>query len=66
MWACVHGCGCAAAGRTRPCTPDDLPPLLEALGADLSILVSGEEVAAEAEVVADSAEGLQDPLRVLR
>jgi len=52
-----------AHGRREP---NDLPPLLEALGADLLILVSGEEVAAEAEGVADSAEGLQEPLRVLR
>jgi len=43
-----------------------LPPLLEALSADLAVLLGGKEVTARAEVVADGAEGLQEALGVLR
>ncbi len=38
----------------------------EALGADQAVLLGGEAVTARAEVVADGAEGLQEPLGVLR
>ena len=42
-----------------------LSPLLEPLGADLTELLGGEPMATRAEVVADGAEGFQEPLGVL-
>jgi hypothetical protein len=44
--------------------PSGLSPLLEALGAELTILLGGKEVTTGTEVVADGAEGLQEPLGV--
>jgi len=42
-----------------------LPPLLEALGADLAVLLGGEEVAARTEVVVHGAEGFEEALRAV-
>jgi hypothetical protein len=59
LWAATAG----SHGRGES---DGLPPLLGALGAELPVLISGEAVAAGAEVVADGAEGLQEALGMRR
>ncbi len=59
-----------AYGAWLPCLggglePRRLPPLREALGPDLAVLVGGEEVAARTEVVVDGAERFQEALGVI-
>src|SRR5262245_25864930 len=54
------------AGSGHRLEPRRLPPPSKALGAELAVLLGGEEVPARTEVVAEGAEGLQEALRVLR
>ena len=45
--------------------PRRLPPLLEALGPDLTVMLGGVEVAARTEVVVHGAEGFEEALRAV-
>src|SRR5262249_46824150 len=60
----VVAAGAAYSGRRSEAR--GRTPLPETLCADLTVLLGGKKMAAGARVVADSAEGLQEPLGMLR
>ena len=62
----LRGARCAIGGLRPRGQPCDFPPLPEALGADLTVPLGGEEVAALAEVIADGGDGLEEALGVRR